>query len=217
MDMLELLNLLSSNLSTLTVNVNSDKDWVDIASLISPMLIGFAALWISYLSMQASASTAKSTALLQAEMEVATKLKYEWIDSIRDLSSKYSASVDLILSLSFRMNSIISTIKHYKVIGSNNPDIKDLDDNRINVYNELFVEKKNLMSLSKKIMLYFDSNSHPKITRLAKEIVSMVSVENPANDTYKITTKLEELECEFYNIINTEWGSMISFPSKNKL
>lgn len=214
--MLELLDLLNNNSNALTINVNSDKDLVDVVSMISPMLIGLAALWLSYKSTKASMSTARSSALLQAEMEVATKLKYEWINSIRDLSSKFSTSVDLIISLSFRLNSILSLMEHNNKVGLSESNDKGFHENRIAVYNALFEEQKNLRSLYKKIMLYFDGGAHPRITCFAKEIATLACVERPADDTYKITTKLDELEGEFYNVINTEWESMISFPSKDK-
>lgn len=214
--MLELLDLLNNNSNALTINVNSDKDLVDIVSMISPMLIGLAALWLSYKSTKASTSTARSTALLQAEMEVATKLKYEWINSIRNLSSQFSTSVDLIINLSFRLNSIVSLMKHHNDIGLIDSNDESFHENRISVYNALSEEQKNLRSLSKKIMLYFDDGVHPEMASISKEIVTLASVERPADETYKINTKLAELEARFYNIINTEWESMISFPSKDK-
>ncbi|EON2012300.1 hypothetical protein ACNGYR_002124 [Serratia marcescens] len=213
MDILELLKLLNGHLNAITINLVSDKDWMDKVSLLAPMLIGLAALYVSWDSNRSSTKSQRENSLIQAKMEIATKLKYEWLNSIRELSSQYAASVALTMECCFRMSNIINQIKHYRIIGCDNEDdIKELNESRIEMYNEIEEGRRKVSIAAHMLETYLDVNAHLVIFKCMKDISLIINKENASHKNYDVEQLLIMFKAEMYNIISSEWKVIVELP-----
>lgn len=215
MDILELLKLLNGHLNAITINLVSDKDLVDKVSLLAPMIIGLAALYISWDSNRSITKSQREISLIQAKMEIATKLKYEWLNSIRELSSQYAASVALTMGSCFRMSTIINQSKHYKIIGYDNErGIKELNESRIEVYNEIEEGRRKVSNAAHMLETYLDVNVHLIVFECMKDISVIINKENASHKNYDVEQLLIKFKAEMYNIINSEWKIILEPPQE---
>ncbi len=214
-DILELLKLLNGHLNAITINLVSNKDWMDKASLLAPMIIGLAALYVSWDSNRSGMKSQRENSLIQAKMEIATKLKYEWLNSIRELSSQYATSVALTMESSFRMSNIISQIRHYKIIACENKDeIKGLNESRIEMYDALAEGRRKVSIAAHMLETYLDANAHQVVFKCMKDISEIINKENASHKNYDVEQLLIVFKAEMYSIISSEWKVILEPPQE---
>ncbi|MEX2952758.1 hypothetical protein AB4K01_16330 [Serratia fonticola] len=216
MDILELLKMLNGHLNTITINLVSDKDWIDKLSVLSPMVIGLLALCFSYKMGRDNITSQKNNSLIQAKIEIATRLKYDWLNAIRDLSSQFTASAVLIMSHSFREKNILIQLQHYNAMGmaAGDSEIKELNANRIALYNDISEEKRKLGVLTHTLETYLDNGLHLEVFNIMKAISEVIFKEDLVAKSNEIEKLLFKFKSEMYGIINSEWKLILEEPLK---
>ena len=169
MDIIELLALIGKKGAELTINVNSDKGLLDWFMVLIPAVVPAGALWFTYLGIKSSeklqlnASKAQlEIAKLHAKTEAGSKLRYEWLNSVRENCSELAAIALILTNMNYDTDKIIETARKSNDLEGNKM-LNDLVE-KLNIKNEYKLKLSRQRSL---LHLYLDSDDHqPLITEI---------------------------------------------------
>lgn len=210
MEILELIRLVSNPLNKISIDIISEKSVFDYLLLSAPTAIGILALRVSYCSIKTAAATQRASSLTQARIEIATKLKYERLNAMRDLTSKLSASLEEFMMLSYRLKALEDEIKHYKDNLSLN--VSELLITRAGVFDENTVKLGVVKTLSYTLQTYLDVKAHVDVLTIIKEIEGIVGGKEPCANINSFVSLVKKFSREMYVIINKEWGDILAYP-----
>lgn len=210
MEILELIRLVSNPLNKISVDIISKRDVTDSLLLLSPAVIGVAALVVSYLSIKTAASTQRENSLTQARIEIATKLKYDRLNAIRDLASKLTADLDAFMMLSFRLKSKTEQIGHFK--DNLKTNVSDLVVERASLFNEVFDKLRDIKTLSYKLQTHLDTKIHEDVIITIKRIEVIVGNNEPYASVDLFAELVAEFSRKMYLIIAKEWQEILKYP-----
>lgn len=208
--MLELVRLLDNSLKTISVNLNSEKDWVDYISVLSPMVIGVIALILTVISNNRTLKSQKDNSTMIAKVEIATKLKYEWLSNIREISAKLAGELDFITHLSSRINKIEIQIDHYK--NNIKSDYADLVRKRADLYEEVMEKKRVSSVMCYKILTYLNQSKHECIFDTVDEFSSVLRMEGPVKDVQGFSEILGKFIEQVHTLLDEEWKDLLNYP-----
>ncbi|EOI6453479.1 TPA: hypothetical protein ACQ30S_002889 [Yersinia enterocolitica] len=117
MDIIELLALIGKKGAELTINMNSDKGFLDRLTDSGPILVALATLIFSYFNTKITTDTQIKTAEMHAKTETKGKLRHEWLISVRGYCAEYMATALTLCNLYQEVN--LEDIKNKAV---NNPE-----------------------------------------------------------------------------------------------
>ncbi|WP_432339804.1 hypothetical protein [Yersinia enterocolitica] len=217
MDIIELLALIGKKGAELTININSNKGMLDWIISLGPTFIAFAALYFSYLNMKSSEAMQKNSsnvqievAKLHAKTETASKLRYEWLNCVRDHCAEIAA-----LSLT-----LVKLIEDLNDIRDKNEDSIQKAQEKLKRARELIVygrELKLKLARERSILhMYLDSNDYDKLLMRINELYVIAGQYDGAHE------KDYDKFCDAYNdmldasraIFGKEWDKICSTHSQ---
>ena len=214
-DILELVRLVSNPLNKISVDIVSEKSTVDYLLLWVPSVIGILALIISYFSVSTAATTQRDTSLIQARIEIATKLKYERLNAMRELTSKLSASLDEFMMLCYRLKVLTDEINHYKDnLKASKPD---LVMTRAGVFDEHVVKLGTVKTLSYTLQTYLDTKVHGEVIITIKRMENIVGGNEPYAEKNLFEELVKQFSREMYVIMTKEWEEILDYPFEKRV
>jgi hypothetical protein len=209
-DILELVRLLDNSLKTISVNLNSEKDWVDYISVLSPMVIGVIALILTVISNNRTLKSQKDNSTMIAKVEIATKLRYEWLSNVREISAKLAGELDCIAHLSTRVNNIENQIKHYKE--NIKSDVSDLVQKRAIIYEEIMERKRTSSVMCYKMLTYLNESKHDGIFSTIGEFSLVLRKEGQVKDIHEFSNVLSDFIQKIHTLLDEEWKDLLNYP-----
>lgn len=210
MEILELIRLVSNPLNKISIDIISEKSIFDYLLLSAPTAIGISALIVSYRSIKTAASTQRESSLTQARIEIATKLKYDRLNSMTDLASELIVNLDAFMMLSARLKSQTEAIKHRK--DSLKEDVSDLVIRRAGLFNEIVEKVRDVKKLSYKLQLLLDTGMHEDVFLTLKRIDEIVNKINPYEEINLFSELVADLSRRMYVILAEEWRDIQVYP-----
>ncbi|EMH4076960.1 TPA: hypothetical protein ACXJRV_003461 [Serratia marcescens] len=213
MDTLEVVSLLNNSLKPISVNINSEKGWLDYLAVLAPMVIGVGALIITAISNYRTLRSQKDNSTMIAKVEIATKLKYEWLRNVRTISAKLAGELDLIAYLSVRMGKIETQIEHFK--NNLKTDAGELSQRRADLYEDL-AERKRLSSvMCYEIITYLNESKHQIIFDTIGELSGVLRSEGRVKDHHGFSNILSKFIQQIHSLLDDEWKELLNYPLRD--
>ncbi|MFQ6291464.1 hypothetical protein ACLMO3_14000 [Yersinia enterocolitica] len=199
MDIIELLALIGKKGAELTINMNSNKGGLSWLIELGPLLVGLLALGFSFFNTQKSAHTQIKIAEMHAKTETKSKLRHEWLLSVRGYCAEYVATALTISNLyqKFDMedirNKALSKHKEAEILLEN---VRVYYESR----NDLLLKFSKNYSL---LFLYLDSDDHELLINKITDLYHIISGYDGDFDAFDTAHK--EVLIESKATLRKEW------------
>ncbi|MGM7973307.1 hypothetical protein ACS77P_21060 [Yersinia enterocolitica] len=175
MDIIELLALIGKKGAELTINVNSDKGVLDWVMAFIPIVVPAGALFFTYLGIKSSevvqinsTNAQLEIAKLHAKTETESKLRHEWLNSVREHCSELAAVALTLTNMNYDHSNILDDAKKADHLLAN----MMLDD----LKEKLIVKNEYKLKLSRQrslLHLYLDSDDHQSLITEINKLYSL--------------------------------------------
>ncbi|MBE8812225.1 hypothetical protein [Serratia marcescens] len=217
MDTLEVVSLLNNSLKPISVNLNSEKGWLDYLSVLAPMVIGVVALIITAISNYMTLKSQKVNSTRIAKVEIATKLKYEWLSNVRTISAKLAGELDLIAHLSVRMSNVEIQYEHFKsdLKSDLKSDAGELIQRRAGLYEDLAERKRVSSVMCYEILTYLNESKHKSIFETIGELSVILRSEGRVRDHHGFSNTLGKFIQQIHSLLDDEWKELLKYPLRD--
>lgn len=205
MDIIELLALIGKNGAELTINMNSDKGVLDWVMAFIPIVVPAGALWFTYLGIKSSeavqinsTNTQLEIAKLHAKTETESKLRHEWLNSVRKHCSELAAVALTLTNMNYDQSKIIEDAKKADHLLAN----MMLDD----LKEKLIVKNEYKLKLSRQrsiLHLYLDSDDHQLLLNEINKLYSLAA--DFTGDHEKFNDSYNKMLEESRAVLRREW------------
>ncbi|CNI38715.1 hypothetical protein HB991_09365 [Yersinia mollaretii] len=205
MDIIELLALIGKKGAELTINMNSDKGFLDWVMALIPTIVPAGALWFTYLGIKSSETVQVNAinaqleiAKLHVKTEAESKPRHEWLNSVREHCLELAAVAITLTNMNYNHSQIIEDAKKAEYLLAKMM-LDDLTE-KLRIKNEYKLKLARQRSI---LHLYLDSDDHKFLLNKINVLYSLAADFNGDHD--KFTDSYNKMLEEARSVLRSEW------------